>query len=239
MTLGEKLRDIRAQRGLTQPELAERSGVEQSYISKLENNLSIPSSDKLHQILNALDTSVEDIVADIEEFAEDSLTHVSEISTSLRDHKRNLARTARRIVIQVSFTIALGAGLILAGATSTLYDTTYYQYRSLGIVLVGESKEIFENPADTIPSTASDREIQALKDQITERISQDYLTVQEYRGRVFNIPVEGGSRTYFLRDKTTVSRWQNQAAMWIGVTLFVFGIFLILNKQTMTGRRET
>ena len=45
MNFGEKLKQIRTQKNLTQPQMAEAIGIEQSYLSKLENDKSIPSAE--------------------------------------------------------------------------------------------------------------------------------------------------------------------------------------------------
>ena len=45
MRLGERLRQLRQARDLTQPELADAIGIEQSYLSKLENDKYVPSAD--------------------------------------------------------------------------------------------------------------------------------------------------------------------------------------------------
>lgn len=59
MSIGNRLRHWRQVRQLTQPELAERAGIEQSYLSKLENHRSIPSDAVLERLADALaiDTS--------------------------------------------------------------------------------------------------------------------------------------------------------------------------------------
>ena len=46
MTLGEQLKRIRVNKGLSQPELAELSTIEQSYLSKLENDKKIFLNDE-------------------------------------------------------------------------------------------------------------------------------------------------------------------------------------------------
>ena len=51
MKFGEKLKVLRHDRGLTQPEMAEAIGIEQSYLSKLENDKSLPSEDTFVRIL--------------------------------------------------------------------------------------------------------------------------------------------------------------------------------------------
>jgi hypothetical protein len=65
-----------------------------------------------------------------------------------------------------------------------------------------------------------------------DRIDEDYLRTDRYAGNIFNIPVEGGSRTYRLRGKTEIDPWQNKAITFVGVLLLVFGIVgLVLEKK--------
>jgi transcriptional regulator with XRE-family HTH domain len=58
MTLGEQLKKLRADKGVSQPELAELAGIEQSYLSKLENDKSLPSNEVFRKLLNAFSLSV-------------------------------------------------------------------------------------------------------------------------------------------------------------------------------------
>ena len=60
MNFGDKIRQLRTDKNLTQPELAAAMGIEQSYLSKLENGKSLPSNDMLQRILDVFgtDTSV-------------------------------------------------------------------------------------------------------------------------------------------------------------------------------------
>ena len=61
MQFGEKLRSLRKNKDLTQPELAEVIGIEQSYLSKLENGKSLPSNDVLNRILDVFSLTVGDL----------------------------------------------------------------------------------------------------------------------------------------------------------------------------------
>ena len=58
MNFGEKVRQLRAERNLTQPQLAQLVGIEQSYLSKLENDKSVPSADIFQSILKAFSIDV-------------------------------------------------------------------------------------------------------------------------------------------------------------------------------------
>lgn len=64
MSFQDNLRTLRLARGLTQPALAEKADIEQSYLSKLENGRSKPSEDVLARLANALETSPEALAND-------------------------------------------------------------------------------------------------------------------------------------------------------------------------------
>lgn len=53
---------IRKEKGLTQVELAEKLGVQQSTISHIENELRDPSVELLFKLAEALEVSVEELV---------------------------------------------------------------------------------------------------------------------------------------------------------------------------------
>ncbi len=58
MNIGEKIKRMRLQKGLTQKELADRCELTKGYISQLENNLNSPSIATLTDILAALGSSL-------------------------------------------------------------------------------------------------------------------------------------------------------------------------------------
>ena len=62
MKFGHKIRQLRNDKNLTQPQLAESMGIEQSYLSKLENDKSMPSNDVLNRILDVFDIELGDLV---------------------------------------------------------------------------------------------------------------------------------------------------------------------------------
>ena len=62
--LGKRMKAFRAKCGITQEQLAERAHLSTSYVSKLETAESIPSLQTIVDIANALNTSVNDLLAD-------------------------------------------------------------------------------------------------------------------------------------------------------------------------------
>ena len=67
MNIGEKIKQLRTDKNLTQPQLAEVIGIEQSYLSKLENDKSVPSADIFQAILKALIVDVGSFLEGIDE----------------------------------------------------------------------------------------------------------------------------------------------------------------------------
>ncbi len=61
--VGQRIREIRQQAGLTQPELGERAKMAAAEISKIENGRRTPTLETLERLGRALGISVEDLVA--------------------------------------------------------------------------------------------------------------------------------------------------------------------------------
>jgi len=64
MDIGNKLKELRIQKGLTQEELADRSELSKGFISQLERNLTSPSIATLIDILQSLGTDLKDFFND-------------------------------------------------------------------------------------------------------------------------------------------------------------------------------
>lgn len=62
--IGRRIKNLRCQRGLTQERLAEMSGYSTAHIGKIEIGSSQPSLESLIDIANALNTSVDPLLAD-------------------------------------------------------------------------------------------------------------------------------------------------------------------------------
>ncbi len=63
-SFGQKLKEIRKARNLTQAQLAELAGANEKHISKIETGVYFPTYNTLIKILSALDLTFEDIGLD-------------------------------------------------------------------------------------------------------------------------------------------------------------------------------
>lgn len=77
-TLGEKIRTLRKERGMTLEQLAQASGSSKSYIWELENrNPPRPSAEKLSRIAEELGTTIEYLLDDDDAVSSDTAADAS------------------------------------------------------------------------------------------------------------------------------------------------------------------
>jgi transcriptional regulator with XRE-family HTH domain len=65
--LGSRLRALRANRGETLAETADRAGISPQYLSEIERGRKEPSSEMIAALAGALDTTLADLTADVTE----------------------------------------------------------------------------------------------------------------------------------------------------------------------------
>ena len=80
MKFGDKLIELRKKNGLSQEELAEKLGVSRQSVSKWESNNTYPETDKIIQIANLFDCSMDDLIND----------KITDVEASLRKNKNNI-----------------------------------------------------------------------------------------------------------------------------------------------------
>lgn len=65
MNFGERIIQLREEKGMSRADLTEKTGLSRSFVSQLENNRKKPSFKSLIIIANALNVKVEDITKDL------------------------------------------------------------------------------------------------------------------------------------------------------------------------------
>lgn len=215
MTLGEKLRQLRQDKDLTQPQLADAIGIEQSYVSKLENGKYVPSAEIFDRILGFFVLSVGEFVDGLDHGSRQRLRQIPVVSDYYQRQQRLIFGSRRLWLIACSALFAVGAGLIYAGTVKLLVPGTVYEYQSKGIVLEGEPKDVFTRMQRVFTQDSYKFH--------EERTDVTLLRTRTYRGSVFNAPVDGGSRTYHLIGQAQVDSWVNKAIGSLGVMLAALG----------------
>ena len=110
--LNENIKKIRKSKGLSQEELAIKLNVVRQTVSKWENGLSVPDSDMLITLADALDTSVSVLLGEtVMEPMTDDLKVISEklevINLQLAKRNRGKVKTIRWILISLCALIVI------------------------------------------------------------------------------------------------------------------------------------
>ena len=71
MTLGQKIKQLRTDKEMSQPDLAQLIGIEQSYLSKLENDKAFPSDEMFNQILKVSENQFKFFLSSFKNFPAD------------------------------------------------------------------------------------------------------------------------------------------------------------------------
>ncbi|WP_113906710.1 helix-turn-helix domain-containing protein [Aliidiomarina celeris] len=240
MTLGEFLKQQRAQHGLSQADLAEQMGIEQSYLSKLESDRSMPSADIFTRWLNSLNISLSEVLQPFDHsYVQGKLRQIPQVAALLNQRSAQQGWFRGAWVIACCFFIALSVPLFYLGFTKTMFTETAYEYESPGVVFVGENPDIYRNWRSLYPSTVwsgseEKGQIEEAQKRMTERQNPDIVISRSHRGSQFNQPLaepEGYSRTYYLGGELSQPRLVNSVLQAIGLFLFVLGVVGLLAER--------
>lgn len=234
MNFGEKLRQLRNEKGLTQPELANAMGIEQSYLSKLENDKSLPSNDVLNRILDVFEIGVARLVDDLDQGSRNQLRQIPDVADHYNHQKQQLIGNRKRWLLISAVLLSFGLGLFHAGNSHLFFSDVVYQYQSHGVVLEGEPKEIFSSPGRFMPNGGDREEANEYMNSINARLDEVFLQERVFLGDAFNVEVEGGSRTYYLTSDTEVDPWQSKLVVFFGVIMTVLGIFGVVLERKLS-----
>ena len=143
--LNENIKSIRKSKGISQEELAIKLNVVRQTISKWEQGLSVPDSDMLISISEALDTPVSTLLG--ETVTEPEADDLKAISEKLEVINLQLAqrKTARRKMLHWLF-ITLCAVIVIIFAVLMVLNSTYlgWDYSDPETAVVGVAFHAFE-----------------------------------------------------------------------------------------------
>ncbi|MCR5794335.1 MAG: helix-turn-helix domain-containing protein [Solobacterium sp.] len=137
--LGENIRELRKEKGITQEELAVRLHVVRQTVSKWEKNLSVPDAVTLQNIADELDTDVSRLLGEVPAVKEDR----NELAQQLARINEQLAvrnRRSRRIWTVIAVVFAL---LILIPAAGAFFGAVDYSHH------VSEATTLTDDPVYT------------------------------------------------------------------------------------------
>jgi transcriptional regulator with XRE-family HTH domain len=230
VNFGEKVRQLRAERNLTQPQLAQLIGIEQSYLSKLENDKSVPSAEIFQAILKAFSLDVATFLQGVDENqVYRDLRQVPEVSNHLNARLNMKIHDIKAWLYGSGIALALGLTLGLAGLRGLMFSRTQFNYESPGIALPGEPSDYFESffqllLQQRVAEVITEQERFQRMDEINKRRVRDYRVIDDYRGKAYTEDVPGGQRTYYFQHASEFERPQNRWLMLAGVLFSAGGI---------------
>ena len=240
MTLGEQLKNIRANKGLSQPELSELAGIEQSYLSKLENDKSLPSNEVLRKLLSAFSLSVTEFLEPLDtSYIKNKLLVISDIERLYQQASTKQLNQQRNYLYFASTLIVLAITLFYIGYAKQVFNENLYEYSSRGVVLDGEPSDIFWQWRDLIDikdRNKKDEKMRQLKVIMSQRSHVIVKLISENKGYSFEEKVEGGRR-YFRKSKSEVPIQKLRAInAWLkvlGVMFLASGIMVFVLERRL------
>lgn len=223
MHFGEKLKELRQQKQLTQPELAQSIGIEQSYLSKLENDKAIPSSETLVQILAVFEISLEQYLADLDAtHIRKQLSGLPEVDDYLRRRQLKHLRSRKKWVLGSALSGIIGISLLVGGHFELLFSNEMYEYFSQGVTTEGEPKTLF---IDNGIFYGSPEERKKAKEEVGKRKDIDIFLSRSYLGEIHITKVANGWRAYRISREQQVFNTGNRVLLLIGTLLFTASLF--------------
>lgn len=143
--LSENIRAVRKSKGLSQEELAVKLNVVRQTISKWEQGLSVPDSNMLISLSEALDTPVSVLLGEIVEQTEVNDLKVISEKLEIINLQLALSRNAKRKKLTVFFSL-LAVAIIAVWMLLILFGSPYlaWDYSDPEIAVVGVLLHAFE-----------------------------------------------------------------------------------------------
>lgn len=231
MNIGERIKQLRTDKNLTQPQLAKLANIEQSYLSKLENDKSIPSAEILMAVLKALVIDIPTFLKGIDESViERHLLQIPEIAVYRNAESRLRIREIKRWLFVSALGCAIGLAMVFGGLKQLLFspvNESLYKYVSDGVILAGEPEDLFDQwefnlrgrlSASQSSSPGWELAFQTAKDEFRKRLSNDNEQSTIYKGQKYRVEVPDGYRIYHLRGTDGfTNRIFERANNWLAV----------------------
>ncbi len=253
MYFGEKLKRLRQEKNWTQPDLAERLGIEQSWLSKIENDKSLPSSELLDKIAESFDLTLQQLLEDLDpNYVSNSLASLPEVRGILQQKKFSTVHNAKKWLLAATVSMAFGFSLLLSGAAELFFKDVLYLYESEGLVFESEPDNLFTDRDNLIATWIDARvdveDVHAERArklmELSGRENYQQITSREFLGTffketettttgavdIFGSPVPAGStaiRVYYQSATPQMRHPANSVMITLGFMLLLssFGLY--------------
>lgn len=230
MNFGERLKQIRTDRGLTQPQFAQLAGIEQSYLSKLENDKSVPSAEMFTTIVSALEMDAASFLQDVDrELLATTLRHIPAVSQFAAGEAAARVNHTRRWLFGSAAAWIFGFAMMLAANDGIFFPNKLYTYSSPGVIRPGEAENVFSTYREVLGNQMLAKliTVEEMGKQSAEFMAKRNrpLTVEwpDSRGTVYYEQVENGRRRFELVTTRHIQSEGNRILQYIGAIVFACG----------------
>ncbi|MEM1410842.1 MAG: helix-turn-helix transcriptional regulator [Pseudomonadota bacterium] len=171
MTFGEYLKAQRDARGWTQPMAAEKIGIEQSYLSKLETGKAVPSEEMFERLLIAYGIDLDRMAGEVSLGELERLREIAAVRDLVRRGQQATAKGRRRWLMASLLLLAFGGALLSFVVTERRFADDQYIYVSKGVIQDGESDFLFGGFDRLDPAYITDRHAD---DPLVTRLDLEY-----------------------------------------------------------------
>lgn len=200
MRFGDYIRNVRRERGWTQPDAAKQIGIEQSYLSKLESGKSFPSEDVFASLMSTYTLDLNTLTDQLFPAELDRLREIGQVRASILSHQNKIRKSVQTwLVFGVCLLMLSGASFGAAWLGEDLV-VAKFQYKSEGVILEGEGLDAFEIIGDTVAD--DDDAPKARQQEMIQRVDEEYQAIEDYRGVVFFETVSNGRRVWRFYGST-------------------------------------
>ena len=195
MKFGEYLKSQRDARGWTQPMAADKIGIEQSYLSKLETGKASPSEDMFERLVSAYQIDVDELATLVSLSDLERLREIGAIRDLVRRGQQATARGRRRWLVASLLMITLGGALLSFVITERRYADSELEYLSKGVIQDGESDFLYMHlrpfRPDMLAGEFADDPLLPRLDPVVR-----WHAEKEDKGPYYLEPAEGGRRVF-------------------------------------------
>ena len=116
LSIGKRIYDLRSKSGMSQGDLAEKLDVSRQTISKWENGMCMPETEKLIQLSNIFSVSTDFILKGEDKSSEPVYVYVKSEERSTSAYNEQIVRKYIGIVLAVVFTLVAAVLLLMGGS---------------------------------------------------------------------------------------------------------------------------
>jgi transcriptional regulator with XRE-family HTH domain len=242
MNVGDRIKQLRTEKNLTQPQLAQAIGIEQSYLSKLENDKSVPSAEIFQAVLRGLQVDVATFLEGIDEnIVHRELRQVPEVANHLSSQVALRVHSVKKWLYGSGIAGVLGLTLLFAGYEHLIFPGLQYTYESQGVVKSDEPSDLYGLrdhwlAARISAGEISEAEARKRKAEILSRMQVEYRVLDADRGEAFIEKLRDGSRIFKRKNTSFRERAANRYLVLLGALLTIgsaFGFFIEMRLRRL------